>query len=154
MYFSTIIATALIAASTMATPAMKLERNPPKKEQVCPFNLPDPQCCATNVLGIADLNCAARTSYLPPYSQLPSFRFIRPNSVEPVANSCSPIAPKVPENEADFFMTCSSIGQQAQCCLLPIVRLSSRPFATIQRILLTYSIQAGQALVCEEPSSM
>ncbi|KIX96808.1 uncharacterized protein Z520_07528 [Fonsecaea multimorphosa CBS 102226] len=46
-------------------------------------------CCATDVLGVADLNCA------PP--------------------------PTTPTSIDDFTSICASIGQQARCCLLPIL---------------------------------
>lgn len=51
------------------------------------------QCCATDVLGVADLNCA-----------------------DP---------PTVPTNASEFQAECSAIGQQARCCVLPIVSLPS-----------------------------
>ncbi|OAP61268.1 hypothetical protein AYL99_03469 [Fonsecaea erecta] len=46
-------------------------------------------CCATDVLGVADLDCA------PP--------------------------PSTPTSTDDFTSICASIGQQARCCLLPIL---------------------------------
>ncbi|CAJ2512630.1 Uu.00g007490.m01.CDS01 [Anthostomella pinea] len=47
------------------------------------------QCCATDVLGVADLNCA------------------------------NPSA--VPTSAADFSAVCAAIGQQARCCVLPVL---------------------------------
>lgn len=47
------------------------------------------QCCSTDVLGVADLDCT-----------------------DP---------PSVPANATDFQSLCSSIGQTAECCVLPIV---------------------------------
>lgn len=52
------------------------------------------QCCATDVLGVADLNCA-----------------------DP---------PTVPTNASEFQAECAAIGQQARCCVLPIVSRLSR----------------------------
>lgn len=53
------------------------------------------QCCATDVLGVADLNCAN--------------------------------PPTVPTSAANFSAECADIGQQARCCVLPIVCLNSCP---------------------------
>ncbi|CAF9914152.1 MAG: hypothetical protein ALECFALPRED_009417, partial [Alectoria fallacina] len=52
MHFSTIVATALVGASTMAMPAFN------KRAILCPGLEGTPQCCAVNALGVADLNCA------------------------------------------------------------------------------------------------
>ena len=60
MYFSTIIlTTALVAASsTMATPALR--RNPGFASYTpCSGFYNTPQCCATDVLGVVDLDCAS-----------------------------------------------------------------------------------------------
>ena len=54
MHFSTIIATALVGASTMAFPAYK-------RAVLCPGLESTPQCCAVDALGVADVNCAPRT---------------------------------------------------------------------------------------------
>ncbi|KAF2023921.1 hypothetical protein EK21DRAFT_79828 [Setomelanomma holmii] len=48
-----------------------------------------PLCCATDVLNVADLNCAA--------------------------------PPVTPTTINDFIATCANQGQQAKCCLLPIL---------------------------------
>lgn len=58
MQFSTIIATLLAGASvTMAMPAKR-------QTTVCAGLDSSPQCCAVNVLNLADLNCAPRMSTL------------------------------------------------------------------------------------------
>ncbi|KAF2195808.1 hydrophobin 2, partial [Zopfia rhizophila CBS 207.26] len=48
-----------------------------------------PQCCATDVLNLADLDCA------PP--------------------------PTTPTSINNFIDICSSAGQQAKCCVLPVL---------------------------------
>ena len=56
MQFSTFIAAALVGASaTMAVPAYK-------RSVLCPGLPGTPECCAVNALGVADLDCAPRTS--------------------------------------------------------------------------------------------
>lgn len=56
MHFSATIATALFGASIMAMPAYN------KRMILCPGLEATPQCCAVNALGVADLDCAPRTS--------------------------------------------------------------------------------------------
>lgn len=59
MYFLTIITTALLSASiTIAVPASTSET---KRATLCSGLESEPQCCALDVLGIADLQCDART---------------------------------------------------------------------------------------------
>ena len=56
MHFSTIIGAALFgAAITLGVPTHK-------RTILCPGTPDTPQCCAVNALGVADLNCAPRTS--------------------------------------------------------------------------------------------
>lgn len=81
------IASALIGASTaLATPAYLTEK---RQVTLCPGTDSNAQCCATDVLGLADLNCAN--------------------------------PPTQPTSTADFINICSAIGQQAKCCLLPVL---------------------------------
>ncbi|KAF2802070.1 hydrophobin, partial [Mytilinidion resinicola] len=91
------LATAILATSSvLAVPAFNADK---RQQAVCTEGLyTTPLCCATDVLGIADLDCAA------------------PNPT--------------PSDNKDFINICAEVagGQQAQCCLLPIL---------------------GQALVCE-----
>ncbi|OCL08357.1 magnaporin [Glonium stellatum] len=55
MKFSGIIASALIGASTaLATPAYLAEK---RQTAICSGTYSNAQCCATNVLNLADLNC-------------------------------------------------------------------------------------------------
>ncbi|KAI1611905.1 putative hydrophobin precursor [Exophiala viscosa] len=83
MHFSTIVIALAGASTALALPAL-MER----QASLCTGDYSE-QCCATDVLGLADLNCAA--------------------------------PPTVPANATDFTNICSAIGQQAQCCLLPIL---------------------------------
>lgn len=66
MQFSQIIALFAGAAVTMALPAERIvERNDPAPAPaiLCPVGLFSvPQCCATDVLGVADLDCATPTA--------------------------------------------------------------------------------------------
>jgi len=79
------IAAALFSAVAIAAPTVQ-------ERQVyvpCSGLYGTDQCCATDVLGVADLNCA------------------------------NPSA--VPTDAANFQALCSAIGQQARCCVLPIL---------------------------------
>ncbi|EMD97201.1 hypothetical protein COCC4DRAFT_24230 [Bipolaris maydis ATCC 48331] len=89
MQFS--ITTILAFAATAAFAA------PLEERQVGLCSSGNPVCCATDVLDLADLDCAA-----------PS---ITPTSTD------------------EFINTCASAGQQAKCCLIPIL---------------------GQALICSD----
>lgn len=63
MQFSHIIALIAGAAVTMALPTELVDRNNPVPTALCPAGLySNPQCCATDVLGVADLDCATPTS--------------------------------------------------------------------------------------------
>jgi len=61
MQFTTLLATAILATSTvLASPAFHADK---RQQAVCLAGLyTTPLCCATDVLGVADLDCAARTS--------------------------------------------------------------------------------------------
>ncbi|KAF2640110.1 hypothetical protein P280DRAFT_401704 [Massarina eburnea CBS 473.64] len=87
MQFTAILA---FAAAAMAAPMIE-----ERQAGLCSSG--NPQCCATDVLNVADLNCGTP-------------------SVTPATTN-------------DFIDGCASIGQQAKCCLLPVL---------------------GQALVCSD----
>ncbi|KAI1187701.1 hydrophobin precursor [Nemania serpens] len=59
MQFTTLLIT-LLASAAMANPVKRNGGNPPPTPYVaCPPGLySSPQCCATDVLGVADLDCA------------------------------------------------------------------------------------------------
>ena len=119
MRFSTIIATTLVAvSSTMANPAMR--RNPPVPPPLCQGTLENtPECCATDVLGLVDLDCAPRTlSRL--HLRLSSSIFAH-HPEETMTDGLSHVAPKIPSSDADFTAICAAIGQRARCCLLGTV---------------------------------
>ncbi|ROV86976.1 hypothetical protein VSDG_10087 [Cytospora chrysosperma] len=77
---------AALASAVLASPFAVVER---QTYTPCSGLYNTAQCCATDVLGVADLNCA-----------------------DP---------PTVPTNATDFQAECSAIGQQARCCVLPIL---------------------------------
>ncbi|KUI63596.1 Cerato-ulmin [Cytospora mali] len=78
--------TTLFAGAALASPFVAVER---QTYTPCSGLYGTAQCCATDVLGVADLNCA-----------------------DP---------PTVPTNASDFQSECAAIGQQARCCVLPIL---------------------------------
>lgn len=88
MQYFTVVAT-LFASAALSSPVEVQER---QLYIPCSGLYGTAQCCATDVLGVADLNCA-----------------------DP---------PTVPTNASDFQAECSAIGQQARCCVLPIVSVA------------------------------
>ena len=122
MRFSTIVATTLVAvSSTMATPAVR--RNPPVPPPLCQGTLENtPECCATDVLGLLDLDCAPRTLSMPHIPHLPpSPPIFAYHPQEIMTNGLCRIAPKIPSSDADFVSICAAIGQRARCCTLGTV---------------------------------
>lgn len=83
-----IATTALFAGALLASPVAVVER---QTYTPCSGLYGIAQCCATDVLGVADLDCA-----------------------DPAT---------VPTNATEFQSECAAIGQQARCCVLPIVRI-------------------------------
>ena len=89
-----------------------------------------PQCCATDVLGVADLDCANRRSPMHfietasalvcrSPSPLPSPPYYR----APCALHADSqfVAPSVPSSASAFSAVCAAGGQRARCCVLPVV---------------------------------
>lgn len=68
MRLSVIIAAIVGATMAVATaiPAAALDERakPPKQQRVCVATNNNPVCCATDVLGLADLDCAPRKSLI------------------------------------------------------------------------------------------
>ncbi|KAF2455447.1 fungal hydrophobin-domain-containing protein [Lineolata rhizophorae] len=83
------IVSALFVAAVSASPAPILDRRQTNVTDICTGLYGNAQCCATDVLDLADLDC-----FNPPS---------RPANVE------------------EFESMCSEEGQQAQCCVLPIL---------------------------------
>jgi hypothetical protein len=105
MQFSSIVL-ALAGASTAFAAALPLEA---RQLPICSGLGSNLQCCATNVLDLADLNCANR-------------EFKLGQSEMTVGLTCAS-APTTPTDVNNFIDICSAIGQQAQCCTLPIVSI-------------------------------
>ena len=88
-----------------------------KGEYKCPAGLySNAQCCATDILGVADLNCGSRKLT---YSLLDCTTRLTIISAQ-----------KTPTSASDFKKICASSGQQAKCCVLPVVSVISTPFFT------------------------
>jgi hypothetical protein len=96
----TIAAIISMAAVAFAAPLEVQER------QVGLCSSGNPVCCATDVLNLADLNCNPRTFFLP---------YISSNSTLTFA------ATTTPANVDAFIASCAAEGQQAKCCLAPIL---------------------------------
>ena len=150
MRFSTIVAATLVAvSSTMANPAMR--RNPPVAPPLCQGTLENtPECCATDVLGLADLDCAPRMLSLPRFR--PSSPIFAYHPEETMTNGIPHVAPKVPSSDADFVAICASIGQRARCCALGTVStIFCSNTATLCGLQLIDLMQLGQGLICQAP---
>jgi hypothetical protein len=107
MQFSifTILALNSIALAAPAAGSQSVQR---QAAPLCTGSDSNAQCCATDVLGLVVLNCAngKRLSIGGLFISLD-------------ANSL--IVPSLAANTTQFRQICTSIGQQAKCCLLPIV---------------------------------
>lgn len=72
------------------------------------------QCCATDILGLVNLNCHPR-----------KFTTISEDSTsfhkKPRLIRIFAIANKSPKNANDFKSICATGGQQARCCVLPVL---------------------------------
>ncbi|KAJ9620925.1 hypothetical protein H2203_007511 [Taxawa tesnikishii (nom. ined.)] len=87
MRFSTILTGLTLGASSALASAIPALSE--RQTAVCTGSEPSAVCCATDVLGLADLNCAT--------------------------------PPTAPTSVDDFRSICAAIGQQARCCLLPVL---------------------------------
>lgn len=109
MHFQTIVLALAGASTAMAAALPGKSTLMDRQALLCSGASSTPLCCATDVLGIADLDCAARKS----------LEILAPRSVH-AANDTS-IAPETPTDPDNFGEICAAIGQRARCCLLPIV---------------------------------
>jgi hypothetical protein len=97
------VSVATLIAITSASPTNVLRQAP---VAVCAGSSGSPQCCATDVLGLVDLDCATRMcNNLKRYLQ----------------HAKHLIAPQTPTSIANFGAICAAVGQRARCCVLPIV---------------------------------
>ena len=104
MKFLTILA---LAGAAMATKT---------KYKPCPSGLfSNALCCATDALGIIGLDCDVRKSHY--YLSAPTAR-----KVDKLADNEK--ASEVPRDPHHFSSNCAKVGQQAKCCVLPVVRHS------------------------------
>lgn len=61
MQISTLLASFLAGAAVVAAvPAMDIDKRNPPQMPICPNIYNNPECCATDVLGVADLDCQPR----------------------------------------------------------------------------------------------
>jgi hypothetical protein len=86
---------------------------------LCPTGLySNPQCCATDVLNAAALNCAVRTlTPFPPLvlsPLLPSPHLLFDTTI------LTQTAATLPASTNEFISTCAATGQQAKCCVVPV----------------------------------
>lgn len=103
-----------------------------KRQALCSGLTSNMQCCAVDVLGVADLNCANRMSNMS-------------RTQVALANTGWFIAPTTPTSAADFQAICAAIGQEARCCAIPVVCSICKTYSW------TNIFQLDQALVCSTP---
>ena len=96
----------------------------------------NPQCCATDVLGVADLDCQNRKFYI-----------VINNTLGQWTNSDT--ATKFPTSAKDFQSTCAAVGQRPRCCVLPVV--SIRPNASQRFSSLTMCYSSGKPCSARPP---
>lgn len=120
MQFSQILAVLAVVSSAVAAPSPNYK--PPPTVYKCPNSIATPECCATDVLGVADLNCAPREFSYAPFPPLASslHNKKRHTSLTHALFAVS-LATKTPKNLQDFVAICAKIGQQAKCCDVPIL---------------------------------
>jgi len=75
----------------------------------------NPLCCATDVLGAADLDCASREFLLPACA--PTW-----NQGRSLIHITLLLASTLPNDIPDFNKICAATGLRARCCLLSLVR--------------------------------
>lgn len=104
-------AVAALFTSVLAAPALE-ERtwgNPPSNYHPCNGGLySQAQCCATDVLGVACLDGAPR--------KLTSHEVV---SKKQLANMFT--ANETPRDAKNFQEICAKKGQQARCCVIPVL---------------------------------
>ena len=94
------------------------------------------QCCATDVLGVADLDCQNRKFYI-----------VMNNTLGQWTNSDT--ATKFPTSAKEFQSTCAAVGQRPRCCVLPVV--SIRPNASQRFSSLTMFCSSGKPCSARPP---
>ena len=96
-----------LAGAAMAQPAHLVDR----QAMVCGGTLySQAQCCSTDVLGVADLDCAVRTSMIPLQPRI----YIKPLTLT---------ADSMPKDADDFKSICAATAKSAKCCTLPLATL-------------------------------
>ncbi|KAI9163695.1 Trihydrophobin [Paramyrothecium foliicola] len=100
--FAILSAVAAIAGVSMAAPAQLEQR----QYIACSGLTGSLQCCATDVLGLVNLDCGTR-------------KFQCQTALAICANFLP--APAVPTSADEFSSICSAIGQRARCCALPVL---------------------------------
>ncbi|KAI8946733.1 hydrophobin-like protein [Xylaria longipes] len=95
----------------------------------CPSGLYSvPQCCATDVLGVADLNCNSR-EFNPPSLDIQHAGGQKRTAFTNLEITAS----AVPTSADSFKSTCAAGGQRARCCVIPVL---------------------GQDLLCQTPAGL
>lgn len=128
---------AAIVTFVAATAVMAVPSTIDARSDLCPDGLyGNANCCATDILRLANLDCHSR-KYLLEYSfRCPS----PPHKYFQVIYLKQPLtyllfvpchlASRVPSSIAEFVRICADGGEEAQCCVIPVL---------------------GEALLCEAP---
>lgn len=129
MHFSTAAIFALAGASSVIASAIPGKSTLLERQAVlCSGASSSAVCCATDVLGVADLDCAPRKLTL-----LGHICYLERQRTD------NETAPTTPTSTDDFTEICAAIGQRARCCLLPIVSLNATSLTpSVREMRLTY----------------
>ncbi|KAI0411220.1 hydrophobin-like protein [Xylaria grammica] len=120
MQFTLITLTSAFATAVAANPTYN---NPPY--DACPDGLYSvEQCCATDVLGVADLDCGSRESHT---------SSLELGGRTPSAKNGNNTASATPSSASNFGDICAAGGKRARCCVIPV---------------------AGQAVLCITPAGL
>jgi len=114
MRFFMITTVAATVAVAIAMPAM--DSNSQETPRLCSSaTASNPLCCATDVIGVADLDCVSREFLLPDCASTWNQR-------KSLIHIIFLPAPTLPNDIPDFNKICAATGQRARCCLLSLVR--------------------------------
>lgn len=110
--FVTVLATAVVASpSKRGNYPGSGEGGNPTPYDACSGLYDSLQCCSTDVLGVADLDCGTRKN-------LTLQDIVAPDDQNLLTIS---LASGVPASAADFEKICATGGERARCCVLPVV---------------------------------
>ena len=132
MRFSMITILAASVAAAIAMPAMEAANAQATGNLCSSPTASNPVCCATDIIGVANIDCASREFLLPACASTWSERR-SPTHIALLTAS------RIPNDIPDFNRICSESGLRARCCLVAIVRkFHSIPVDAVLHILMPH----------------